>query len=500
LPRRLALTPDQIRLLASLGFNFLGKAPGVVAVFVILPLVSRSLGTAAYGELLSALALGSLFTLPFGGISAVGRRILASAFGAKDQVGQANAFITTTVLMAAVAIGASVLVVGATASSWSRPIFILVSLMPLLVGFANGFDNARASFNEHYVTAAFQLVSQIVIYSLVYFVGLPPGSVILALLALQSPYLLASVATLVALLWRRPYLTRGKMVGVRPMVAPALGVVMADGALGTLLNLSVYWLKAAGSAEMAAWVGTFLRLFQSFLSPALLILFPLTTYISMRWAQMSQKRQMALYKLFILAGLSYGLLVGCAMAFALRRAGVGKVTVLEAAADEKRAGIWLNAARMNLLRTPKGLPGPELGIVALSFQAWYEARHGQAAYTAIDRIKRTDWADYLSWYKSFLDINPRYGTRVQRIEPAEGCLRLHLEGGATETTRKIVLATGFFGGGERFIPDVLTSGDHGKVDAWRRLEAERLTRERRPDLWAAYRAVQDSAKKGRPEG
>jgi len=40
----------------------------------------------------------------------------------------------------------------------------------------------------------------------------------------------------------------------------------------------------------------------------------------------------------------------------------------------------------------------------------------------------------------------------------------------------------------RTIPDVLTSGDHRKVDAWRRAEAERLTRERRPDLWAAYRA------------
>ena len=52
----------------------------------------------------------------------------------------------------------------------------------------------------------------------------------------------------------------------------------------------------------------------------------------------------------------------------------------------------------------------------------------------------------------------------------------------------------------RAIPDVLKSGDHGKVDAWRRLEAERLTRERRPDLWAAYRAVQDSAKKGLPDG
>jgi tRNA (guanine37-N1)-methyltransferase len=40
----------------------------------------------------------------------------------------------------------------------------------------------------------------------------------------------------------------------------------------------------------------------------------------------------------------------------------------------------------------------------------------------------------------------------------------------------------------RAIPDVLTSGDHGKVAAWRRAEAERITRERRPDLWARYRA------------
>ena len=38
------------------------------------------------------------------------------------------------------------------------------------------------------------------------------------------------------------------------------------------------------------------------------------------------------------------------------------------------------------------------------------------------------------------------------------------------------------------IPEVLTSGDHAKVEAWRQAEAERLTRERRPDLWAAYLA------------
>jgi len=46
------------------------------------------------------------------------------------------------------------------------------------------------------------------------------------------------------------------------------------------------------------------------------------------------------------------------------------------------------------------------------------------------------------------------------------------------------------------IPDVLTSGDHAKVAAWRRAEAERITRERRPDLWALYAARARSAKSG----
>lgn len=41
------------------------------------------------------------------------------------------------------------------------------------------------------------------------------------------------------------------------------------------------------------------------------------------------------------------------------------------------------------------------------------------------------------------------------------------------------------------IPDILTSGDHAKVAAWRRLEAERLTAARRPDLLA-----QKGGKKG----
>ncbi|MGJ4952681.1 tRNA (guanosine(37)-N1)-methyltransferase TrmD [Bradyrhizobium sp. HKCCYLS20291] len=42
----------------------------------------------------------------------------------------------------------------------------------------------------------------------------------------------------------------------------------------------------------------------------------------------------------------------------------------------------------------------------------------------------------------------------------------------------------------RTIPDVLTSGDHAKVAAWRQAQAEALTESRRPDLWADWHARQ----------
>lgn len=46
----------------------------------------------------------------------------------------------------------------------------------------------------------------------------------------------------------------------------------------------------------------------------------------------------------------------------------------------------------------------------------------------------------------------------------------------------------------RPIPEILLSGDHGRIAAWRRAEAERLTAARRPDLWAAYLARRQAAK------
>lgn len=43
----------------------------------------------------------------------------------------------------------------------------------------------------------------------------------------------------------------------------------------------------------------------------------------------------------------------------------------------------------------------------------------------------------------------------------------------------------------RAIPEVLLSGHHAKIALWRKAMAERLTKERRPDLWRAYCAAHD---------
>jgi tRNA (guanine37-N1)-methyltransferase len=40
----------------------------------------------------------------------------------------------------------------------------------------------------------------------------------------------------------------------------------------------------------------------------------------------------------------------------------------------------------------------------------------------------------------------------------------------------------------RAVPEVLLSGHHERIRAWRLAEAQRVTRERRPDLWNSYRA------------
>lgn len=150
---------------------------------------------------------------------------------------------------------------------------------------------------------------------------------------------------------------------------------------------------------------------------------------------------------------------GQAIAFGLRRAGIARITILEAESRE-RTGLWRTRARMDVLRTPKELPGPELEIGSVSFRAWFEATRGEDAYTALEKIPRLVWAEYLDWFQEVTKPPLRYGARVTKVQGAGDALDLHItEGGATrvERTRKLVLASGIAGAGAPSIPEVLTS-------------------------------------------
>jgi cation diffusion facilitator CzcD-associated flavoprotein CzcO len=148
---------------------------------------------------------------------------------------------------------------------------------------------------------------------------------------------------------------------------------------------------------------------------------------------------------------------GVAIAHNLKRKGVGGVEVIDRAAPGQ-TGIWRTIARMQQLRTPKLLAGPEGGNPALSFQAWYETQHGPEAFDKLDRIPRLAWADYIAWFQTTTGTQVRYNTRLVEIEPQGDLLKLHLEtDGArrTVTARKVVLANGYAGAGGPNVPGFL---------------------------------------------
>ena len=50
------------------------------------------------------------------------------------------------------------------------------------------------------------------------------------------------------------------------------------------------------------------------------------------------------------------------------------------------------------------------------------------------------------------------------------------------------------------VPDILLSGDHGKIAEWRREQAEKRTRQRRPDLWQKYLKSKESSNENADDG
>ena len=148
---------------------------------------------------------------------------------------------------------------------------------------------------------------------------------------------------------------------------------------------------------------------------------------------------------------------GLAIAAKLKREQVRNIVVVDESVPGEE-GIWMRYARMQTLRTPKHIGGPDLGVPSLTFQAWYEAQHGAAAFAAIKYIPKADWQAYLGWYRRVLNLPVRNGVRFVGVSPRGAllCVRLQ-EGDATREllTRKLVLAGGIETSGRWWTPPAI---------------------------------------------
>ena len=146
---------------------------------------------------------------------------------------------------------------------------------------------------------------------------------------------------------------------------------------------------------------------------------------------------------------------GIAAAGCLLFKGVRNIAVVERSRPGEE-GPWLTYARMDTLRSPKTLPGPALGVPSLTFRAWYEAKHGIAAWEALYKIHNRTWVEYLSWLQKVLALPVSHGVALEALEPSGAFIRAVLnESGSRRNilARRVVLATGRAGAGGDLWPD-----------------------------------------------
>jgi cation diffusion facilitator CzcD-associated flavoprotein CzcO len=111
---------------------------------------------------------------------------------------------------------------------------------------------------------------------------------------------------------------------------------------------------------------------------------------------------------------------------------------------------------MHTLRTPKFIGGPDLGIPSLTFQAWYEAQHGEAEFARIKYIPKGLWQLYLGWFRETLRLPVQNGCRFRGVRRHDGdLLQVSVEvAGEMQTilARKLVLAGGIETSGYWWMP------------------------------------------------
>jgi FAD-dependent urate hydroxylase len=151
---------------------------------------------------------------------------------------------------------------------------------------------------------------------------------------------------------------------------------------------------------------------------------------------------------------------GQTVAYALMKEGVANLRVIDRAAFSDE-GPWGTFARMEMLRSPKHLTGPDLGVPSLTFRAWYTASFGISAWENLHKVWRLDWRDYLLWVRARVGLEVENGVALSQVEPLDHAsgndllLRVTLTSSTgTEVliVRKLVLAMGREGSGAPRLP------------------------------------------------
>jgi cation diffusion facilitator CzcD-associated flavoprotein CzcO len=137
---------------------------------------------------------------------------------------------------------------------------------------------------------------------------------------------------------------------------------------------------------------------------------------------------------------------GQTVGWGLLREGIRNIRVIERA-PHGREGPWNTTARMPILRSPKHLTGPDLGVPSLTFRAWYEAQHGRDGWASLYKIARLDWLAYLLWVREVVGLPVENGVALETLTSAGDSLAARLSTGETVHARKVVMANGRDGAG-----------------------------------------------------
>lgn len=304
---------EQWKLLASLSTGFMTRIPGALGVLWFLPLIRYGLGTDAYAQLLSAMALGTATGFLSGGFNFVGRRMVGEAYANDDRAAEADAFASMFVAhMTSLLLIIVTVAVYCWASHAGSDIFVIAVATGALQVLGQ-FDDIRAAYNEYYISAITVIIVQSLSYLIGFLILAIRHDMVLSALVIVAPYIVSSTISGALLLYQRPYLLRGSPIAIWLVLRRGIMLAMADGFIMTVMSLSVVWLQTSATSTTAAWYGTVVRLFQIFLMPVVLLLFPLSSYIRMRWHHKSASQQQAFTKLTLLVGIGYGAVVSVAL-------------------------------------------------------------------------------------------------------------------------------------------------------------------------------------------